>query len=202
MRKGILVAGIAVALIGVGILALGLTALTATETIPPPSTGSLLVISPSILGGGTATLTWSDANQTFRFAVYQCTDSSCNSLASNAPLANGAGASGSKSFPVNGGTSYAVKVESQDTTNNVPVTITVSGLGFLMLIGIAIAAVGGILAIVGVLMRAKPKPKAPPPAPAAPAPMFVTKPFRDTQGAAATAYTPAPPRVERSGEGA
>jgi hypothetical protein len=204
MRKGIFIVGIVVILVGVGILTLGLATLSQTSSIPPPAitsqSGQVLAISPPFVGSGTVNLAWSGANQSFRFEVFQCSDSSCSSPASTTPLATGGGPSGTASFTGSGGTSYAVLTTSQVTTNSVPVTISLSGLTLLELIGIIVAAVGGAVAALGFLLKAKPK-RVVRAAPAAEEEKFVTKPFQQTEDAAAASYVAPPVRVEPQYEG-
>lgn len=199
MRKGILVVGVIVALLGVGLLLLGLAGLSTSTSMPSPQTHQVLQITPGLVGSGSATLTWSGANSSFRFSVYQCSDSSCNSQASSTPLAEGAGASGSTSFDVSGGTTYAIVVTSLVTSNSVPVTIALSGISVAELLGIIVLALGAVVAVLGFLLKAKPKRVAA--AAPAPEPMFVTKPFTGSQEASVTSVAPPPVRVEPRHEG-
>ncbi len=156
MRKGIFAAGIAVLVIGGIIAGISFAAYNQSEAIPSTATGSLLVLTPPLLGSGTVTVTWSDASSQFRFSIYQCADSSCSSFSKTSPLANGAGSSGSTSFTGSGGTSY-VLVPSGNS-NAVPATVDVSGgLTYLLLVGIIIAAVGAVISFVGFRAKAKPK---------------------------------------------
>ncbi len=190
MRKGVLIAGIVVLVLGGLIAAYAFVDSTQSTTIPSPSTGLGLDFTPSLIGSGTVKLSWSDASSQFRFSVYQCATSACSSP-SGAALAEGSGASGSVSFTASGGQWYAVDA-SAGSSQAVPVSVDVSGLTILLLIGIVILAVGALIALLGVRMKAKVKlVEAPEEEPVKE--MFVTTPFSGVQDASAAAPEAAAP---------
>ncbi len=205
MRRSVLILGVVVLVIGLLLTVVGFLATTQTESLPSSAaTGQGLVVTPSLIGSGTAKISWSGQSSQFRFSVYQCTNSACSGIQGTAPLANGAGASGSQSFTVNGGTSYAI-LRTDSGTNAVPITYSETGLTYLLLIAIVVIAVGAIVALLGYRMKAKERP-----APAAVVEeesvkeMFVTRPFSGadatgTDGAEAAAATYRPQADEPSG---
>ncbi len=146
--------GIVVLVIGVLILALSYTVFDQySETIPNTSaSGSILVLTPQILGGGTVKLSWSGASSNTSVTVFGCTDSTCSSLSSTTPVAKGTGGSGSLSFSVSGYSAYAVA----ETGNpgSLSATAAVEGLSVLGVIGIVLAIVGAILVAIPVRARA------------------------------------------------
>ena len=186
MRRGIFYAGIGVIVLGILIIVLALVAGTISTTIPVQAAGQL-TFSPNMIGSGTVTLSWSGASSAFRLQVYQCTDSSCTHWQS-APLANGAGSSGSVSFGANGGDYYVVVA--QGNANAIPASLLVSGLTLLVLVGIILAIVGGVVGFLGFRMKPKPRPVAAA-APEAPKHVpFSTRPFTDVQEGVASDWTP------------
>ena len=196
MRKGVVVAGIVVVIIGALLLLVALFATSTSESIPNPSTGEAVTFSPNFIGSGTVSLSWSDGGSQFRFSVYQCTSSDCSNPKSTAPIANGAGNSGSVSFSATGGQYYIIVVTAAQAGGNaIPVTVSLSGgLTPLLLIGIIVLALGALIALFG--YRAKAKPKVVYEDDVAPKrDSFVTtsKPFTGVQqGPAATATSAAP----------
>ncbi|HEV2520394.1 MAG TPA: hypothetical protein VGX00_07250 [Thermoplasmata archaeon] len=155
MRKGLFAGGIAVVILGALLVGVAFLLASSSLTIPNPSTNQALEFSPNFIGSGTVTVSWSGATSQFRFHISQCENSACSSL-SQAPVANGAGASGSVSFGASGGQTFVVLPTGN--ANAVPVTVALSGgLTPLLLIGIIVLVLGAVVALLGYRAKAKPK---------------------------------------------
>ncbi|MCI4324673.1 MAG: hypothetical protein L3K00_02135 [Thermoplasmata archaeon] len=164
MRKGLVIVG-AVLLI-IGVLAAGLT-FQQTNTVAVPVAPSAAGATLNTLIDGTMTVSWSGGNSNETFSVYDCPNADCAS--SGSAIAVGHGGSGSLSFAVDSGGTYAFSV-----TNGPGVTATVQTDGFVILtfVGIILAALGSFLLVVGIVakprVRAAPMEVAPPAAAEAP----------------------------------
>jgi hypothetical protein len=151
MRKGLVVVG--VVLLIVGILAAGLTfQQTTQETIP--SAPNALTVTLGTVVAGTMTVTWSGGVAGETFDVFECASSTCSDTGS--PLATGHGDSGSLSFSVSSGTTYAFQVSGQA----VSASVQINGFAILTIVGIILAAIGSFLLVIGIV--AKPRVRAAP----------------------------------------
>lgn len=155
MRRGILIVGIVLAILGVllvglGFLVPGASGSPQTQTLAPYPTD--LCITPSGIGSSTLTVSWTGGSANSQVVLTPATDASCQTVSQGA-LAKGTGPSGSLSASVSPGTAYAVYVQGASTP--VTVTYSMSGITYLMLIGIALLVVGIVVAILGA--RARPR---------------------------------------------
>ncbi len=157
MRRGVFAIGIVLLIIGVVLVALPL--LTPT-TFNIPASPSALEITPNLVGSGSATISWSGAASTTQITVYSCPGGTCSAAGST--LASVTGASGSVTFSVQAGSTYAVTATG--TSAPVAAKMTLSGISPGQLLGVGLLVVGAILALLG--YRAQPRA---PPAEAAPA---------------------------------
>jgi hypothetical protein len=161
MRKGLLIVGVVLLILGV--LAAGLT-YQQTSSVAVPVSPSAAGATLNTVIDGTMTVSWTGGTANENFSVYDCPNADCQSAGS--PIAVGHGASGSLSFAVASGGTYAFSVSNGP---GVSATVQTDGFVILTLLGIVLAAVGSFLLVVGIL--AKPRVRAAPVevAPAAPA---------------------------------
>jgi uncharacterized membrane protein len=149
MRRGIFIAGIAVLVVGVLLLALGYFLVSAQQSVTIPI-GSALQLTPTGIGSGSLSVSWSGAPAATKLYLTSAQPACPNP---SGVLGNGSGASGSFSASLSSGSSYWLFI--CGTAQSVPVTYSVSGISYLMLIGIVLAILGAVIAALGV--RARPK---------------------------------------------
>ena len=157
MRRVIVIIG--VILIVLGVLLIGANLLTSSQSVGVPA-GAERELVPSIVTSGTLTISWSGASPLTAVTVYDC-GSACTP--NQNPVGSGSGASGSISFSISPGHVYGI-VQSGNV-GGLTITANESAITYGMLIGIALAIIGLLLAIVGWRARAKlpaPAPEAPP----------------------------------------
>lgn len=216
VRKGLFIIGIVVTVIGAILLAaaaLGLQGYNSVQPTPIPGAPGFLQLSISTIGNAQLAISWTGGTNATQVQIFSC-PSACQ--LTGAPLASGNGASGTLSVSVPPGV-YAVTQPSGSGTVGQALSgqYEVSGITFLLLIGIVLLAVGVLLWVRGALAKGKEKPaseaEAEPEAfslrsslgseEAAAAPMAA--PVTGTRGAAVPtvsyrAEAPAPPRYATS----
>lgn len=157
MRKGLLIAGIAV--LAIGLITIPAVWLQSTA-VSIPQYPSAAVLSPNIIGSASATVSWSGASDGTQVKMFVCGDSACNSVGTNA-IGSGQGASGQFSVTVSGGTAYEL-VET-GSASGVSASAQIHGFTPLLLIGIIMAVLGAIIAVLGFVLKPKvaraPKPR-------------------------------------------
>jgi hypothetical protein len=163
MRKGLVVIGVVLLILGV--LVAGLSYQQTTGTTIPTSPSALSLTLGTVIAG-TMTVSWTGGGSSETINVFQCSSSSCG--ATGSPIAVGHGDSGSLSFGVSSGATYAI----QATGSPASATVQISGFGIATFIGIILAAIGSFLLVIGIVakprVRAAPEEVAPPTAAAAP----------------------------------
>ena len=178
MRRGIVIVGILLLVIGLILVVLPFLQSTSYNIPPYPSSNTL---SPQIVGSGSMSVSWSGASSNTHVVVFPCSGGVCS--AQSTPIVNQSGASGSFSFNVQGGSSYAVT--EFGSAAPVAATITISGFTYGQIAGIALLVVGAALAVVG--FRARPR--------GAPAEEPVSAPVESPAPQPSPSATPASPPV-------
>lgn len=148
MRRGLLIVGIILLVIGLILVVLPFLQSTSYNIPQYPSSTT---VTPQIVGSGSLTVSWNGASSNTHVVVFPCNGGTCS--AQSTPLVNQSGASGSFSFNVQGGSSYAIT--EFGSAAPVPATITVGGLSYGQLAGIALLIVGVALALVGARSRSR-----------------------------------------------
>ncbi|HKV89675.1 MAG TPA: hypothetical protein VJQ43_00560 [Thermoplasmata archaeon] len=151
MRKGLVIIG--VILLIVGVAAAGLT-YQQTQTLSQiPSSGSIFVASIGSVTDGSMTLAWSGGNASSVVSVYQCSSATCANLGPQ--VARGSGGSGSVTFSIAAGGFYGI-----DSSGGSALSATVTTDGFVPLtfIGVALAAIGAFMLVLGAMARARVRP--------------------------------------------
>jgi hypothetical protein len=160
MRKGLFVIGLVLLIIGVA--AAGLTFQQSTSVSVPQAPNASVVTLGSVTAG-TMKVSWTGGAASTYVNVSECSDSSCLSFSNL--VGSGQGGSGSFSFSVAGGATYAIYAN----TGGVSATVQIDGFVPLTFIGVVLAAIGAFLLVVGILarpkVRAAPSEVAPPMAP-------------------------------------
>ncbi len=196
MRRGILIAGIVVVAVGLLLLILAFAVQATPSSSAMPVYPSYLSVSSTAIGGVSLSVSWSGASP--GTTVY-LTDNTPSCPSPTSVVATGQGASGSLSAKLSSGTTYALFACSDPAGGSLSTTTT--GISPLVLIGILVAVVGAVVAVLGV--RARPKVAAPAAAPeeesAGPAasPYVVPRPMTAQEaGAASSGNTPVGTRPE------
>lgn len=185
MRRGLLIIGILVLVVGLVLVVLPFLSST-TEAVPP---GYVYKFTPTFLGSGTVTVSWSGEPATTQVELYSCADAACGS--GNA-IATGQGSSGSISASLQGGQSYGIQT-SGSAGASVALTLKAVGLSPLVLVGVVLLVIGAIVAVLAFRRRAPAAPGAAAPAPAETAaePEAATAAPAETPAASASAPAPA-----------
>ena len=160
MRRGLFVGGVVVLLIGVLMVGLGYY-VNANGTTTNVSAGQVLTLTPSTIGSASTSFKWSGAPS--GATVYLITGTATCTSPSGV-VASGSGSSGSFSASLSPGTTYSLYACTGGSGAAASFTYSVSGISYLMLIGIIVLIIGIILLALG--MRAKkPAPVEAPPVP-------------------------------------
>ncbi len=188
MRRGRFVVGLVLLLIGLVLIVLPLVA-TTSESVAP---SQVLTLTPSFIGSGTVTVSWSGAPSATSVQLYSCSTSTCDTGPS---LASGQGSSGSFSATLSSGQTYGIQVSG---TGSSAVTLTLKTLGLTlpMLAGIVLLVVGIIVVLLSFRRRDEAAP-APSVAPVPEAPVEETPAPEPEEPAAPAAPAAAPPSGPR-----
>jgi len=161
MRKGLVVIG--VILLIIGLAAAGLT-FQQSQSVTIPQSPSAEVATLGSVTAGSMMVSWSGGSSSTVVDVYQ--GSGCGA---GSAIASGNGASGSFTFSVTGGTTYALCTTAGPTVTG---TIQIDGFVPLTFIGVVLAAIGAFMLVVGIMAKPRtrraPAEVAPANAPAAP----------------------------------
>ncbi|HEV2317457.1 MAG TPA: hypothetical protein VGV89_07785 [Thermoplasmata archaeon] len=155
MRRAVFVVGVLLVIVGVILLGLGYYAISATQSTSVQAGSALEPPTASFVGGVTVSISWSGGSSSTQVFL-----TSSNGVCPGNPgsTAHGSGASGSFTASLASGTTYYLYAcSSSNPATSVPETISVtysdSGLSYLMLIGIIVAVLGAVVAILGLRMK-------------------------------------------------
>lgn len=151
MRRGIVIGGIVLVIIGLLAVGGGYAIGSASTTVTTPA-GSVETLTPSTIGGGSISVSWTGAAA--GDTIYLMSGTATCSGPSGV-VAKGTGASGSFSASLSSGTTYSLYACSGASPAGATFTYSFSGISTLMLIGIVLAVVGALLLVAGFV--AKPK---------------------------------------------
>lgn len=150
--------GLVLMVVGILIFAVGIFVTgSGSENVPPVSSGVVWELSPSFVGSGTVTISWSGGTSNTTVSLYDCGTGGCGTFSSVSgftQVANGTGASGSFQASLTDGHTYFV--DQKGSSNTISVSYSILALGYLSVIGIVLEAVGLILVVLP--SRAPPAP--------------------------------------------
>jgi hypothetical protein len=154
MRRGLFIAGVVVLVLGLLIFVGDYAYISQPSTVTVGG-GSVDELTPSGVGATQLSVSWSGGSSNTE--VYLTTSTpSCPNSGSN--VATGSGASGSFSASLASGSTYGLYFctgGAVSSSSSISVTTTATGFTWFMVIGIAIAVIGAIIAVLG--YRAEPK---------------------------------------------
>jgi hypothetical protein len=155
MRRGLLGIGIALAVLGAILLVAALSGVdgnNVAQNTTIPQWSNFETVTVNSIGSASLTVSWSGGVTTTQVYLATCHNSACSQYSS---LATGHGGSGSISASISSGT-YRVW---ENSTSTAPLagSYTVSGITLLDILAFALLALGGVLVVVGLLLKAKPK---------------------------------------------
>ncbi|MGI0132930.1 MAG: hypothetical protein ACREDK_07585 [Thermoplasmata archaeon] len=152
MRRGLVIGGIVLLVIGVLMFGGGY-ALNAAQMTQTATAGQVLELTPTTVGGGTISVSWSNAPSGGTVYFISSSPSSATCTSPSGVVAQGSGASGSFSASVASGTTYSLYACNGATPAGATFAYNFAGLSYLMVIGIVLAVVGLILLAVGARAR-------------------------------------------------